>query len=171
MAFNEKGMSLVEVLAAVVILSIIFVGIMTIFPQMTLFNSKTETKLDTMNLARQEISLVSGESAWIGKRNSSNSDIYENFKTVLETKMPVIGFKKVTQYPKFIRYEKVDNYRYEADVYTECQPFLEADVNNMTCNDPSLTQLYKVHLKVYDGARISSQTYSYIKFLVEEKVD
>lgn len=171
MDVNEKGLSLVEVLAAVVILSIVFVGIMTIFPQMTLFNSKTETKLDTMNLARQEVSLISGESAWVGKRNSSNSDIYEDFKTVLAAKMPATGFNKVAQYSKFIRYEKVDGYRYEADIYIECQPFLEEDVNGMTCNDPSLTQLYKVHLKVYDGNRISSQTYSYIKFLIEEKVD
>lgn len=171
MAGNEKGLSLVEVLAAVVILSIVFVGIMTIFPQMTLFNNKTETKLDTMNLARQEISLILGESAWVGKRNSSDSDIYEDFKTVLAADMPATGFSKVAQYPKFIRYEKVDDYRYEADIYLECQDFLEEDVNGMTCSNPNLTQLYKVHLKVYDGVRISSQTYSYIKFLVEEKAD
>ncbi|MDW0112392.1 type II secretion system protein [Sporosarcina saromensis] len=49
---NSQGMTLVEVLAALVLLGIVFVGFMTIFPQMTIFNNKTETKLKTMNEAR-----------------------------------------------------------------------------------------------------------------------
>ena len=52
---NEKGMTLVEILAALVILGIVFVGFMTIFPQMTNFNEKTESKLETMNLAQNEV--------------------------------------------------------------------------------------------------------------------
>jgi len=35
MTFNDRGLALVEVLAAIVILGILFVGIMSIFPQMT----------------------------------------------------------------------------------------------------------------------------------------
>ena len=53
---NDRGLTLVEVLAALVILGIVFIGLMTVFPQMTLFNAKTENKLETMNLARQELS-------------------------------------------------------------------------------------------------------------------
>ncbi|EMF45289.1 hypothetical protein B481_3139 [Planococcus halocryophilus Or1] len=64
MNMNNKGLSLVEVLAAVVILGILFVGIMSIFPQMTLFNAKTETKLDTMNLARQEMAKIVSADKW-----------------------------------------------------------------------------------------------------------
>ncbi|HLG27078.1 MAG TPA: type II secretion system protein [Paenisporosarcina sp.] len=52
---RQNGLSLVEVLAALVLLGIVFVGIMTIFPQMTLFNERTDAKLDTMNLARLEM--------------------------------------------------------------------------------------------------------------------
>lgn len=52
---NEKGMTLVEILAALVILGIVFIGFMTIFPQMTNFNEKTESKLETMNLARNKL--------------------------------------------------------------------------------------------------------------------
>lgn len=52
-AKDEKGMTLVEVLAALVILGIVFVGFMTIFPQMSNFNSKTEAKLETMNLVKK----------------------------------------------------------------------------------------------------------------------
>lgn len=49
---NEKGMTLVEILAALVILGIVFIGFMTVFPQMTKFNEKTGTKLETMHEAR-----------------------------------------------------------------------------------------------------------------------
>ncbi|MBD7983020.1 type II secretion system protein [Sporosarcina sp. Sa2YVA2] len=52
---NERGLMLVEILAALVILGIVFVGFMTIFPQMTKFNEKTYSKLETMNLARKEL--------------------------------------------------------------------------------------------------------------------
>lgn len=49
---NEDGLTLVEILASLVILGIVFVSFMTIFPQMSLFNERTETKLETMNEAR-----------------------------------------------------------------------------------------------------------------------
>ncbi|AIY05150.1 hypothetical protein Plano_1185 [Planococcus sp. PAMC 21323] len=163
---NEKGLSLVEVLAALVILGILFVGIMTIFPQMTLFNNKTETKLDTMNLARQEVSVITGESEWVGQRDVVDPTVYEDFNTVLMTKMPLIGYTKISTNSNYIRYEKNAEYRYEADVYLACQTFIEEDENSFPCTHPNLTQLYKVHLKVYEGSRLSSQTFSYIRFLV-----
>ncbi|MBB4825863.1 prepilin-type N-terminal cleavage/methylation domain-containing protein [Sporosarcina luteola] len=52
---KEQGMTLVEILASLVILGIVFVGFMTVFPQMTNFNEKTGSKLETMNLARSEL--------------------------------------------------------------------------------------------------------------------
>ncbi|MFC5603948.1 type IV pilus modification PilV family protein [Sporosarcina koreensis] len=55
---DEKGMSLVEILAALVILGIVFVGFMTVFPQMTNFNEKTGSKLETMNLARNKLNQI-----------------------------------------------------------------------------------------------------------------
>ena len=55
---GESGLTLVEVLAALVILGIVFISFMTLFPQMTNFNTKTEAKLETMNLARKELDSV-----------------------------------------------------------------------------------------------------------------
>ena len=52
---DETGLTLIEILAALVILGIVFIGFMLIFPQMTIFNEKTETKLKTMNIAKQEM--------------------------------------------------------------------------------------------------------------------
>ncbi|WP_298830425.1 type II secretion system protein [uncultured Planococcus sp.] len=171
MSMNDKGLTLVEVLAAVVILGILFVGIMSIFPQMTLFNAKTETKLDTMNLARQEMASIVGAAEWQGERDLADPSIYEDFKAVLSVKMPAAGYAEIAPNPDFIRYVKVDDYRYEADIYLSCQPFLEEDENSLKCHDPSLAQLHKIHLKVYEGSRVSSETYSYIKFVIEKKAD
>lgn len=168
---NDKGLTLVEVLAAVVILGILFVGIMSIFPQMTLFNAKTEIKLDTMNLARQEMANIVGAAGWQGERDLADPSIFEDFKMVLDVKMPAAGYSEIALNPDFIRYEKMDGYRYEADVYLGCQPFLEEDEDSMKCNDPSLAQLHKIHLKVYEGSRMSSETYSYIKFVIEKRAD
>lgn len=52
---NEKGLTLVEVLAALTIIGIIVVGLLFIFPQMTKFNDKTNSKLEAMNLAKMEL--------------------------------------------------------------------------------------------------------------------
>ena len=52
---SDKGMTLVEILAALVILGIVFIGFMSVFPQMTLVNEKTVKKLETMNLAKKEL--------------------------------------------------------------------------------------------------------------------
>lgn len=79
---TQKGLTLVEVLAALVILGIVFIGIMTVFPQMSLFNEKTETKLDTMNLAREEMAKLTS----ITYEESDITDLSENFKEILNRK-------------------------------------------------------------------------------------
>ncbi|WP_232787210.1 hypothetical protein [Planococcus sp. MB-3u-03] len=45
--------------------------------QMTLFNNKTEAKLDTMNLARQEMANITNAD-WLGDRDEADPVIYEN---------------------------------------------------------------------------------------------
>lgn len=52
MKLNEKGVTLVEILAADTMLGIVIITSMTVFSQMTKFNMKTESKLETMNEAR-----------------------------------------------------------------------------------------------------------------------
>ncbi|MDN7240344.1 type II secretion system protein [Planococcus sp. N028] len=172
---NEKGLTLVEVLAALVILGIMFVGIMTIFPQMTLFNAKTETKLDTMNLVRQEMEKIVSTTVptkWEGQRNALNPNLYETFPVKIPLVMGASGYAKDTlnTNPTFVRYKKISGYRYEADIYLQCESLMAEPVSGRSCNDPDLTQLYKVHLKVFKGNQLSSETYSYIKFTVKKQV-
>ena len=50
---NNKGVTLVEVLAAMAILSIILISIMNIFPQMGMMNKQNEEKAQGINTAKQ----------------------------------------------------------------------------------------------------------------------
>ncbi|WP_275669722.1 type IV pilus modification PilV family protein [Planococcus salinus] len=175
---NEQGLTLVEVLAALVVLGILFVGIMTIFPQMTVFNAKTETKLDTMNLARQEVAKIVAEETWRTTLpvSSAFTDTEENlFRKTMEIEMPEMGYALEEENSDYLRYTKSDDYFYEVDIYRACEPYWSDETEEtLSCNNLDLRQLYKVHLKVYnspplaDGTyQMSSETYSYIRFVVE----
>lgn len=181
---NAKGLTLVEVLAALVILGILFTGIMTVFPQMTIFNSKTEAKLDTMNIAREEMAKIvtPGSSLrWVGKRDAVAYPVkkYQTFAQRIPEVMPLLpvsvgqnAYVADTSIPatsSFVRYKKSDKYKYEVDIYLQCEPYKTTAAGiAIPCENPDLPQLYKVHFKVFKGNQLSSETYSYIKFTVEK---
>ncbi|MFA9555955.1 prepilin-type N-terminal cleavage/methylation domain-containing protein [Evansella sp. AB-rgal1] len=50
---NQEGFTLIEILLSIAILSIIFISLMNIFPQMIQFNSINETKTQAINTSRQ----------------------------------------------------------------------------------------------------------------------
>lgn len=181
---NEKGLTLVEVLAALVILGILFVGIMTIFPQMTLFNEKTEAKLDTMNLARREMAKISDGTLWVREYDSSIGHTPHFLQVIgpvtgtdinMKTVMASLSYDKNTTDPGTLDYERFYNtssadYLFVADVYTQCEPFPPPPAAG-SCEPTDLVKLHKVHLKVLmetqpgSGTyRVSSETFSYIPY-------
>ena len=195
MNMNDKGLSLVEVLAALVIMGILFIGIMSIFPQMTLFNAKTETKLDTMNLARQEMAAITKASRWEKFLVTSPTDptsLEPQFleKEKIKTELQALGYNEdtvnsvaATPYTtdSFVRYIKESNYRYEMDMYLQCEPFLKKDPavsgagTKTPCAEGDRIKLYKVHLKVFSNKssttgsyQMSSETYSYIRYTAKK---
>lgn len=52
---NQRGLTLIEVLLSIVILSIILGTFMKFFPQMGLMNKQNETKQQAVNLAKKEL--------------------------------------------------------------------------------------------------------------------
>lgn len=166
---SQQGLTLVEVLAALVILGIVFVGIMTVFPQMTLFNNKTEAKLDTMNLARQEMAAILNAD-WLGDRSEVDPVIYEEFIDKYEDTMANLNYTEISVQNGFARFVKQDGYKYEVDLALDCTPFLsETESSLLKCDDSTLAQLHKIHLKVYKDNRVSSETYGYLQYRVEEQ--
>ncbi|MGK7377900.1 type IV pilus modification PilV family protein [Planococcus sp. 1R117A] len=192
---NEKGLTLVEVLAAMAILGIFFVGIMTIFPQMTLFNARTEIKLDTMNLAKQELASILTPSKWEKILVTSPTDptsLEPEFlkKEKIKLELEALGYSNdpansMDSLPysanSFVRYKKEDDYRYETDIYLQCEPFLLKEASaigsgtKIPCAENDRIKLYKIHLKVFsnknsrDGSyQMSSETYSYIRYAAKK---
>lgn len=152
---SQQGLTLVEVLAALVILGIVFVGIMTVFPQMTLFNNKTEAKLDTMNLARQEMAAIAN-TEWLG--NLEGADF--------ENQMATLGYAKQSETSEYMRFKKQNNYIYEIDLWRSCTEFVdeENEGNNCTFDKDTQVRLHQIHLKLYKQELLSSETFSYIRF-------
>ncbi|WP_312470999.1 type II secretion system protein [Neobacillus sp.] len=50
---NEKGLTLIEVLLSIVILSMILLSIMSMFPQMGFVNKQNEDKAQAINMAKE----------------------------------------------------------------------------------------------------------------------
>jgi type II secretory pathway pseudopilin PulG len=54
---NEKGITLLEVLLSITILSIVLLSIISIFPQMGLMNKQNEDKTQAVNTAKQLLNI------------------------------------------------------------------------------------------------------------------
>lgn len=187
---NEKGLTLVEVLAALVILGILFVGIMTIFPQMTLFNEKTEAKLDTMNLARQEMAKISDGTLWVREYDSSLAQTPGFLQVTgpvagtdinMETVMASLSYNVNASDPGTAEFKRFYNtsagdYLYIVDVYLVCEPYQNPNPtapppSSTSCAQQDRVKLHKAHLQVLietvpgSGTyRMSSETFSFIPY-------
>lgn len=136
---REAGLTLVEILASLVILGIVFVAFMTIFPQMTLFNSRTETKLETMNEAR--IVLEEYKNKTVPKTSLSNAACPNNSWAQL-TYAGNHSFKN-THTPII----KVKN----------CP-----DVKPTNAQVRGVVQLHQIHIEIQKSSRVISESFGYV---------
>ena len=135
---EETGLTLVEVLAALVLLSIVFIGFMTIFPQMNNVNNRTEAKLVTMNIAKQELAMLKDSPSRLDPdkkiKNSMSPDLFETYDL------------------------SVDDYNILVDCY---------DTESQTCSAVGETsrkpKLYKIHLKIEKDGKLNSETFGYLE--------
>lgn len=136
-ANKERGFTLVEVLAALTILGIVFISYMMIFPQMVNMNERTETKLETMNVAKKELAIVKSRDY------------------VLD---PTKKIKEHTSQAKHETYElSKDDYYITLDCYSR---------DNQTCSNKEKNkrspELYKIHIKVHKDTRLVSESFGYL---------
>ncbi|PIC87239.1 hypothetical protein CSV72_04495 [Sporosarcina sp. P20a] len=137
---NERGFTLVEILASLTILGIVFISFMTIFPQMVNVNERTETKLQTMNIARKELVDL--------KRNS----------TVLNASTKT----KDSLGPDDYEIYSIERSDYVLEV--ECH-----NVGNQTCSgvgkkEPErVRELYRINIKILKEEKVISETFGYIE--------
>ncbi|WP_438298177.1 type IV pilus modification PilV family protein [Sporosarcina sp. FA15] len=135
---NEKGITLVEILAALVILGIVFISFMTIFPQMNNINNRTETKLVTMNIAKQELAKLKGPPSRLNPDKKIQNSVGPNF---------------------FETYDLSEgNYNILVDCY---------NTESQTCSGTGETarkpKLYKIHITVEKDGKLNSETFGYLE--------
>ncbi len=104
---NEQGLTLIEVLASIVLLSIVIVSFLSLFPQITNFNKSTEENLQAAATAKEVRVLVKEEiesmDSFPSKLSFTNERIlndgfysyigkYNDFEVVIELQdQPFVG--------------------------------------------------------------------------------
>ncbi|WP_213422834.1 prepilin-type N-terminal cleavage/methylation domain-containing protein [Bhargavaea massiliensis] len=145
---NENGLTLVEILATLVIIGIVFIGIMAIFPQMTLFNERTEVKLDAMSIARAEIELLKQVQV-----NRFGPEIGAELQNIHLDRVAVSSTAGSSG-QVILSYQLPNGYQVEASIFP-------------AETDEQLDSLYlhQVHLVVMEGgtSRRMSETYAYLE--------
>jgi len=138
---NTKGLTLIEVLASIVLLSIVIVSFMSLFPQMTLMNNKTEENLQSANVGKElQVELRSYK--------------YEQFESSVE--QLISATQKVEKEPVTNKNIKVYKGQYKnsdivVTLYTDS--IVSGDIQS----------LYEFRIEVKDGDKISTTIYGYTK--------
>ncbi|AZU63512.1 prepilin-type N-terminal cleavage/methylation domain-containing protein [Neobacillus mesonae] len=147
---NQKGVTLVEVLASIVILSIILISIMGFFPQMGLMNKQNEEKSQAINIAKEIL---------VGWQESNE------VKTFISQSDRIIGFtpsyvNENVNYTHF-DYNKYPNYYYfETD---KNQYNVEIKIKKSPDKSASVLHVHQIVIKLQNKkGNIIAETYGYI---------
>ena len=137
---NEKGLTLIEVLASIVLLSIVIVSFLSLFPQITNFNKSTEENLQAAATAKEVRVLVKEE-----------IESMDSFPSKL-------SFTNERTYS-----DEVYSYRGK---YNEFEVLIEVQDKPFVGNEPQpnkIRNLYKYKVSIGESdTRILSTTYGFI---------
>lgn len=148
MTKEEKGFTLVEVLAALTLLGIVFIGFMTIFPQMTKFNEKTEDKLVTMNLAKQELNNIDSKSDLIADYVLSESESTVEYERY---------YKKSSNNEFTIRIDFINEPALSKSDYEDQEHLINVQKID------EVTILHQIHIEVLKDENLISETFTYLE--------
>ncbi|MBW8350214.1 type II secretion system GspH family protein [Bacillus sp. IITD106] len=98
--FNNKGLTLIELLASIVILSIVIVSFLHFFSQAMLFTGKAEDRMTSINIAEKVLQSVKNDTAnYTGEKQVINGKEYEEVKPIIinkKTYYPYVNLSKET---------------------------------------------------------------------------
>lgn len=140
---NEKGFTLVEILAALTILGIVFISFMTIFPQMSNMNERTETKLITMNLAKKELRELKNNPGKLSPDNLISNDTSNS--------------------TELYRYDLDESRQYKCEVIYYTVPDLERNIIKENQGADESVSLNKVEISVLKNGKLISETFGYLE--------
>ncbi|MCA1055242.1 prepilin-type N-terminal cleavage/methylation domain-containing protein [Rossellomorea aquimaris] len=147
MVRNEKGVTLVEILAAVTILSIILVSIFNLFPQIGMMNQQNAMKLKGMNTAKGVLV------EW------SNREDVKSFVLSSGTGSPPDGYQSAESDGKDYYLFTIEEASVDKLIKINKSPTLD--------NDAGKTYLIQVELKDKKG-RLVSETFGYVSLEGEQ---
>lgn len=81
---NEKGITLIELLASIVILSIVIIGFFSFFPQSILLSTKVEDKLIGLNVAEEVLNEYKETNSWKDVVSVNHKQYYTNIVYIYE---------------------------------------------------------------------------------------
>jgi prepilin-type N-terminal cleavage/methylation domain-containing protein len=144
---NEKGVTLIEVLVSMVLLSIIFISVMKFFPQMGSINKQNEDKTQAINIAKEIL---------INWQESSE------VKWFLVKKDQVTGFTSVDAKVDYTNFHYDDDYYYfetSKDKYT-----VHIKVNKSPTTSSKLSSVHSIGIKLFNkNGNVVTDTYGYVK--------
>ena len=73
---NDKGVTLIELLASIVILSIVIIGFLSFFPQTLLLSTKVEDRLTGLNVAEEVLNEYKETNIWKDVVSVNNKQYY-----------------------------------------------------------------------------------------------
>lgn len=152
---NEKGVTLVELLASIVILSIILITSITFFTNSFHYNSISSNKLKATNLARetQESFKVNPDMNLELKNLLTQAKGLTGPKTFPKATFPKLKLKQDIQLDSSgtLRLSLI-NPNYQVLVIIDNNP-----VNDLT------SPLYKLQVQVLENTRVLTETFSYFE--------
>lgn len=132
---NEDGLTLIEILVSIVLLSIIFLSIVKFFPQMGFFNKENENKSIAINYAKNVL-----------KQWQSSDDVVNFLKSPATVVLP--------------GYDHQDsNYYYFKTKQGEFDVNIKLKINSDLNSNPIKTHLIDIQLR---KGNVVSETYGYI---------
>lgn len=144
---NERGLTLVEVLASIVILMIILVAFFSFFGQALLFSDKNEDKLVAYNLARKTLNVVS-----------------ENYKPTTDQTISCSTYD-INYHPQLKAALEPSACYYEVN---SKQYYPEISMTRQNFHSFTTPVLYTVHVKIYSSdnptdRQLLSETFGYVR--------
>jgi prepilin-type N-terminal cleavage/methylation domain-containing protein len=153
---KQDGLTLIEVLVSIVILSIILTTFFSFFSQSMVFSGKNEEKLVAYNLASKTLRVVEEK-----YKNTLQTDLNIISSSVLCTDNFSITEIRTTTTSTSICYFNENQKSYYPEV------LITKELNHSTDFSTSKIVLYKINVKIYDKQttprKLLSETFGYIR--------
>jgi prepilin-type N-terminal cleavage/methylation domain-containing protein len=150
---EEKGLTLIEVLSSIVILSIILLSFFTLFTNSFRFNSISSDNIEATNIARetQEKFKVDDNVKADFEKLITNAKTNTAPAIIPKTTYPNLNLSKDIELdPSGILHLTLNNPSYKVLVLVDTHPETGAT-----------TPIYKIHVQVLNNTKVISETFTY----------